>query len=61
MSAKDPVNPGRRQFLQIAAAGVALSSLPLAARIAAGAVLPMKIGVIGSGKIGGTVGALWVT
>jgi predicted dinucleotide-binding enzyme len=60
MSAKDPVNPGRRQFLQIAATGAALSSLPLAARIAAGAEPPMKIGVIGSGKIGGSVGTLWV-
>ena len=50
----------RRIFLRFAAAATAtftLGSLPLAAS-AAGEKL--KIGVIGSGRIGGTLGGLWV-
>jgi len=61
MNANGAVNDGRRQFLQAAAAaaaGVALGSISLGPRAAAGA--GMKIGVIGSGRIGGTVGTLWV-
>ena len=61
MKANDAVNGGRRQFLRsaaAAAAGMALGSIPLGPRAAAGA--SMKIGVIGSGRIGGTVGTLWV-
>ena len=38
----------------------ALGSVPLAARAAAAGGAGMKIGVIGSGKIGGTLGGLWV-
>ena len=55
ISAKDPIKPGRRQLLQAAAAataGVALSNIPLVARLAAAANANTKIGVIGSGKIG---------
>jgi predicted dinucleotide-binding enzyme len=44
----------RREFLAVAA----LSSLPLSAL--AQAKRPMKIGVIGSGRIGSTLGGLWV-
>ncbi len=43
----------RRTFLQAAAAASLLLSLP--ARAA-----PMKIGIIGSGRVGGTIGELWV-
>jgi len=43
----------RRTFLQMAAAAAALTSLP--ARAA-----PMKIGMIGSGRVGGTIGELWI-
>ena len=43
----------RRTFLQAAVAAALLSSLP--ARAA-----PMKIGIIGSGRVGGTIGGLWV-
>lgn len=54
----------RREFMRaagIAAGGLALGSLALAARTAAGANAPgMKIGIIGSGRLGGTVGALWI-
>jgi predicted dinucleotide-binding enzyme len=53
----------RRNFLKAAgaAAGLAgLSGLPFMARIAHAAGEKMKIGVIGSGRIGGTLGGVWV-
>lgn len=51
----------RRTFLKIAATAVAgLSGLPLAARIASAAGDKLKIGVIGSGRIGSTLGGVWV-
>ncbi len=53
----------RRRFLQIAgvaAATFALCGLPFAARAAGDAAGKMKIGVVGSGRIGGTLGGLWV-
>src|SRR5436190_23106655 len=43
----------RRTFLQATAAAALLFSLP--ARAA-----PMKIGIIGAGRVGGTIGELWV-
>ena len=43
----------RRTFLQAAAAASLLLSLP--ARAA-----PMRIGIIGAGRVGGTIGELWV-
>ena len=47
----------RRTFL---AAAAALGALwPLRASLAASARKPMRIGVIGSGRIGGTLGGLW--
>jgi 8-hydroxy-5-deazaflavin:NADPH oxidoreductase len=53
----------RRKFLHLAAlttASVAVGGLPVSARAAAAdtAAKP-KIGIIGSGKIGGTLGSLW--
>jgi len=54
----------RREFLEAAgaiAAGVVFASIPVGARKAGGAEgADVKIGVIGSGRIGGTLGALWV-
>ena len=53
------VNLSRRRLLQAAAASataLALGGLPFAARAAA----KIRIGVIGSGRVGGTVGELWV-
>ena len=50
---------GRRQFLQVAGtttAMLALSTLP----IARAAGKRTKIGIIGSGKVGGAIGAAWV-
>jgi predicted dinucleotide-binding enzyme len=51
------VKPRRRSFLRAAAAASLLASLSLSfpARAA-----PMKIGVIGSGRIGGALGEFWV-
>jgi len=51
---------GRRGFLLTAAAGLALGVLPLAVRTAIGADAHLKIGVIGSGRIGSTLGGIWL-
>jgi hypothetical protein len=53
------VNRRRRKLLQVAAcaaAGFALTSERLLAQTK---IPPMKIGIIGSGNIGGTLGVLW--
>src|ERR1039458_7813303 len=63
MKMNDTLKQSRRRFLQTAgaaAASLALGGLPLAARAAGEAAGKMKIGVIGSGRVGGTVGELWV-
>ncbi len=64
MNANDGRRRSRREFLEMAgavAASVALAGLPLTARAASSASGPgMKIGIIGSGRIGGTLGGLWV-
>lgn len=49
----------RRDFLQAAAATFVLNSLPFAAHAASAATGKMKIGIVGSGRVGGTLGALW--
>jgi predicted dinucleotide-binding enzyme len=51
---------GRRAFLQAGAAGLSLGVLPQAVRTAIGADTHLKIGVIGSGRIGSTLGGIWV-
>jgi predicted dinucleotide-binding enzyme len=48
------------QFAATAAAGLALGGLPCALRAQGDASRNFRIGVIGSGRIGGTVGELWV-
>lgn len=53
------INTERRALLRAAAAGVALASLPFAAR-AQTAGAKMKIGIVGSGRVGGAVGGAWV-
>ena len=53
----------RRAFLRAVgatAAGIALAGLPLAGRAQSAATDKMKIGIIGSGRIGGTLGELWI-
>jgi hypothetical protein len=56
-------NRSRREFLRgagIAVAGLALGVLPFGARTASSADAGLKIGIVGSGRIGGTLGALWL-
>jgi predicted dinucleotide-binding enzyme len=50
---------GRRGFLQIGGATLLAGSLPALA-FAQAAAGKLKIGVIGAGNIGGTIGGLWV-
>ena len=59
MKTIDAMQPNRRLVLQSAGASLVLWALPLEAR-AADARKGLKIGVIGSGRVGGTIGALWV-
>jgi len=63
MKANDRVKPGRREFLRAAgttAAGLAFGVLPYLARAASSADAELKIGIVGSGRIGSTLGALWL-
>jgi len=59
----DKINDSRRKSLKAAATAMALFAfvfLPLPAAAQGEGHNPMKIGVIGSGRIGGTLGSLWV-
>lgn len=62
--AKDKiVNWSRRDFVRLAAGGTALLafiSSPLAALAQATGAAPVKIGTLGAGRIGGTLGKVWV-
>jgi predicted dinucleotide-binding enzyme len=49
---------GRRRFLEAAGAALALGALPLASRAASAG--KTKIGIVGSGRVGGTLGGVWV-
>lgn len=63
METNEDVNRGRRGFLAVAGVAVvaAVAGLPRPARPAATkSAHPVKIGIIGSGRIGGTLGELWV-
>jgi predicted dinucleotide-binding enzyme len=63
MKANDDIAQNRRGFLRIAgvaATTFALGSLPFAASAAGDATGKVKIGVVGSGRIGATIGGLWV-
>lgn len=59
MKTNDAMQRNRRLVLQSAGASLVLWALPLGAR-AADARKGLRIGVIGSGRVGGTIGALWV-
>src|SRR5258706_3297426 len=50
------IRQDRRNFLRSAAAGFALGALPYG--LAQGQSAPLKIGVIGSGRIGSTLGGI---
>ena len=58
MNTNDVTQPNRRLVLR-SATGLLLSALPFGTR-AADAAKGLRIGVIGSGRVGGTVGTLWV-
>lgn len=58
MKTNDAMQTNRRRVLQ-SAASLLLCALPLGTR-AADARKGLRIGVIGSGRVGGTVGTLWV-
>jgi predicted dinucleotide-binding enzyme len=62
MARHDVVHCSRRRFLRIAGSGAALlATSPLGALAAElPGEAPLKIGTIGAGHIGGTLGALWV-
>ena len=59
MKTIDAMQRNRRLVLQSAGASLVLCMLPLRVR-AADARKGLRIGVIGSGRVGGTVGTLWV-
>ena len=59
MNAGHAMKRNRRGFLQAAAATFALSSLPFGAYAASAANGKMKIGIVGSGQVGGTLGRIW--
>ena len=63
MKTNDGMKSNRREFLRIAgtaAAGLALITLPQLAQTASAAEAGLKIGIVGSGRIGGTLGELWL-
>ena len=63
MKTNDGMSTSRREFLRAAgtaAAGLALGALPYAARAASSADAGPKIGIVGSGRMGGTLGELWL-
>ena len=63
MKANDAMKQDRRRFLQLAgaaAATFALGGLQSSARAAGDATGKVKIGIVGSGRMGATLGGLWV-
>jgi 8-hydroxy-5-deazaflavin:NADPH oxidoreductase len=52
-------DPRRRYMLKATGAAAALSAFPLAARVAAAGSQKVKIGMIGSGKVGSALGGVW--
>jgi predicted dinucleotide-binding enzyme len=50
----------RRAFFHVAACALVLGALPSALRAQGTASTKLRIGVIGSGRVGGTIGTLWV-
>ena len=63
MNPKNVSMKSRRGFIRGAGtigAAFALGGLPFTARVAIAAEPRMKIGVVGSGRLGGTLGELWI-
>jgi len=62
MGAKRIVEPGRRELLAgagVVGVAVALHGVPLAALASSAAAGSLKIGIVGSGRVGGTLGGVW--
>jgi len=63
MNVDGAMKQDRRGFLRVAGtttAALALGGLPFAAHAARAATEKLKIGVVGSGRVGGTLGGVWV-
>ena len=60
MNTNDGLKTSRREFLRAAGSAAAGLALAFAARTAGSADAGLKIGIVGSGRIGGTLGALWL-
>ena len=60
MKSNTYVNDSRRKFMRAAAVTFAVGCLPFAALAQTAASGKMKIGIIGSGRVGGAVGGAWV-
>lgn len=60
MKTNDGAKSSRRRFLRAAGSAAAGLALAFAARAAGAADAGLKIGIVGSGRIGGTLGALWL-
>ncbi len=63
MNSDSVTKQNRRRFLKLAGAAAAtlpLNTMPLVLRAASAAGDKMKIGIIGSGKVGGAIGSVWV-
>lgn len=60
MTRNEGIKLRRRVFLRRVAAGLMLAGLPLGLRSAHAQRQRLKIGIIGAGRIGGTLGELWV-
>jgi predicted dinucleotide-binding enzyme len=62
MKANGAVKQDRRGFLEVAGtatAALALGGLPFVAHAASAATEKLKIGVVGSGRVGGALGGVW--
>jgi predicted dinucleotide-binding enzyme len=59
MGSYEGINSGRRRLLRLAATGLGLGVLPYSP-LAGGAAPALRIGTVGSGRIGGTLGELWL-
>src|ERR1700760_5153455 len=61
MSDADRARLDRRSFLHAGAfAGLAFAATAVLSRASGQAAAPLKVGIIGSGHIGSTIGTLWV-
>ncbi len=59
MNIQDAFHVRRRGFLKAAGAAAALAALPFAGRAIAADAPKLKIGMIGSGRVGGALGRVW--